>query len=69
MGFIANNVQTPSGEIPEGFSVSNDNGVNLSKQEIEVLLNLIKNSNFKGEVLELLNILVIKLQKQYKNLS
>ena len=69
MGFIANNVQNPSGEIPEGFSVSNDNGVNLSKQEIEVLLNLIKNSNFKGEVLELLYILVIKLQKQYKNLS
>jgi hypothetical protein len=68
MGFQANKVQTPSGEIPEGFSVSNDNGVNLSKQEIEVLLNLIKNSNFKGEVLELLYILVIKLQKQYKNL-
>ena len=68
MGFQASNVQTPSGEIPEGFSVSNDNGVNLSKQEIEVLLNLIKNSNFKGEVLELLYILVIKLQKQYKNL-
>ena len=36
MGFQANKVQTPSGEIPEGASVLNK-GVELSKQEIEFL--------------------------------
>jgi hypothetical protein len=37
MGFQAGNVQTPSGEIPGGSSVSSNKGIELSKQEIEFL--------------------------------
>ena len=68
MGFNANNIETPPGQsVPGGASISKE--TQLTKQEIEVLLNLIKNSNFSGNVLELLYTLVVKLQKQYKNLE
>jgi len=39
----------------------------LSKEEIEFLLILIKNSHFKGENLESLYNIVYKLQQQYLN--
>jgi len=39
----------------------------LSKQEIELLLSLIKESSFKGEHIETLYALVYKLQQQYLN--
>ena len=68
MGFNANNIETPPGQkTPGGASSSNE--TQLTKQEIEVLLNLIRNSNFNGSVLELLYTLVVKLQKQYNKLS
>ena len=37
----------------------------LEKHEIEFILNLIKNSNFKGEELDVVYRAVIKLQNQY----
>ncbi len=37
----------------------------LSRLEIELLLNLIRESNFKGEHVETLYTLVYKLQQQY----
>ena len=37
----------------------------LNAQEIELLLHAIKTANFKGEQLEMLYNLVIKLQNQY----
>lgn len=39
----------------------------LNKNEIEFLLLIIKNSNFKGESLEILYNIVYKLQQQYIN--
>lgn len=42
---------------------------NLDKQEIEFILNTIKESNFKGEDLDILYKLVIKLQNQYVKLG
>ncbi len=41
----------------------------LSKQEIEVLLSMIKRTTFLGEDLESLYNLVIKLQEQYIELT
>ena len=41
----------------------------LTKQEIEVLLVLIKQSSFQGESLENLYNLVLKLQQQYLSLD
>lgn len=42
---------------------------NLEKQEIEFILNTIKNSTFKGEDLDMLYKVVVKLQNQYVNLN
>jgi hypothetical protein len=41
----------------------------LTKQDIEILLMLIKQSSFQGESLELLYNLVLKLQNQYVSLD
>jgi hypothetical protein len=41
----------------------------LNKQEIELLLALIKQSHFQGESLENLYNLVLKLQQQYLSLD
>lgn len=41
----------------------------LEKQEIEFILNTIKDSNFKGEDLDILYKTVVKLQNQYVNLD
>ena len=65
MGFQANKVQTPSGEIPGGSSVSPNKGIELSKQEIEFLLTLVKNSTFKGDMIEIVYKTVYKLQDHY----
>jgi len=41
----------------------------LSKEEIEILLQSIKNSNFSGSVLDILYNLVYKLQTNYNKLQ
>jgi hypothetical protein len=41
----------------------------LTKQEIELLINLIKQSHFQGDSLEILYNLVLKLQQQYVSLD
>jgi len=50
-----------------GKPQENPNG--LTKQEIEFLLLLIKQSSFQGESLESLYNLVLKLQQQYLSLD
>jgi hypothetical protein len=42
---------------------------NLEKKEIEFILNTIKDSNFKGEDLDILYKVVVKLQNQYVKLD
>lgn len=72
MGFVSNNTvnkkeeDQPQKELAS-FPISKD-VPQLSKQEIEYLLLLIKDTNFKGEDVELLYNLVLKLQRQYINL-
>ena len=44
---------------------SNEVKVSLTKQELEVILGTLKNSNFKGEVVEVLYNLVLKMQNSY----
>ena len=40
----------------------------LSKEEIELLLTLIKNTTFKGDILDLVYTTTVKLQNKYKKL-
>ena len=41
----------------------------LDKKEITIILNLIKNTTFKGDNLETMYNLVLKLQNQFTNLK
>lgn len=41
----------------------------LDNKEITIILNLIKNTTFKGDNLETMYNLVLKLQNQYSNLK
>ena len=67
MGFFSKNVVIENGEnnlptsIPPDAILSNQ----LSKEEIELLLSLIKQTTFKGEHIEILYNLILKLQNQY----
>lgn len=42
---------------------------NLDSSEIEFILSLIKNSTFKGENLDILYKIAVKLQNQYTDIS
>lgn len=64
--FIYNKVMSILDKIKQDNKASNSDAFSLSKQEIEFLLILIKDANFKGEHVELLYSLVYKLQQQYQ---
>ena len=67
MGLNANNINVVNTINPS--PVSNSKNIELSKQEIEFLLALIKNSNFSGSVIEILYNTTYKLQEQHKKLN
>ncbi len=64
MGFQANNVNVAGSDLTTIASKHD-----LTKEEIEFLLVLIKNSTFKGDMIEVVYNLVIKLQTRYKQLN
>ena len=70
MGFFSKNVVIENGEnnLPSNISPEVIASNQLSKQEIELLLSLIKQTTFKGEHIETLYNLVLKLQNQYVSL-
>ena len=67
MGFFSKNVVIENVEnnlppsIPPDAILSNQ----LSKEEIELLLSLIKQTTFKGEHIEILYNLILKLQNHF----
>lgn len=65
MGFFNNNTVTQN-SIESPSIVINDN---LNKEEISLLLEVIKQTTFKGENIESLYNLVLKLQNQYLSLD
>jgi len=52
-------------KITQGSSSQKEEDFSLEKHEIEFILLLIKESNFKGEYIELLYTIAYKLQQQY----
>jgi hypothetical protein len=60
---ILNKIQQQSNT--EASQSQERDAFSLSKQEIEFLLTLIKDSSFKGEYIETLYALVYKLQQQH----
>ena len=67
MGFFSNNTVSPSSQEPQPVSTIDMNLTpnQLTKEEIALLLNLVKQSTFQGENIEPLYNLVLKLQNQY----
>ena len=69
MGFFSSNSVTQN--TPETVSppiVDNVNN-NLSKEEISLVLDIVRQTTFKGEHIESLYNLVLKLQNQYLSLD
>ena len=67
--FKAGKVITANQEPKKSTKVTKKAENNLSKIEIAFILNVLKNTTFKGDNIELLYNLVIKLQKQYTELD
>ena len=65
MGFKANHVVTNESEMNNKV----DETIFISKKEVEIILQTIKNSNFSGDMLETLYTLVYKLQNHYNKLK
>jgi hypothetical protein len=68
MGFTANHVEGQPLQVATQQTTQNNNPLSpnqLSTQEIEVLLSMIKRTTFLGEDIEPLYTLIIKLQNQY----
>ena len=63
MGFTANHIEGNYNKISPSTLVNETD--TLNKQEIEILLSMIKRTIFLGEDIEPLYILVSKLQNQY----
>jgi hypothetical protein len=66
MGFFSSNAVAPKSVEPMQVDI---NVNNLTKEEIALLINLIKQSTFQGENIESLYNLVLKLQNQYLSLD
>lgn len=66
MGFKANHVVTNK---ESEINTKVDENVSISKKEIEILLQMIKNSHFSGDMLETLYTLTHKLQKHYHQIK
>jgi hypothetical protein len=63
MGITAKNVRVNSLENNNIPTSSDDN--KLSREELELLINLIKRSSFLGEHVEIIYNIVLKLQNQF----
>lgn len=64
MAFSSKNIQTNKEEGPQTVPLSSSS-LNLTKEEVEVLLLTIKEMTFKGEHVEKVYNLVYKLQQYY----
>jgi hypothetical protein len=63
MGITAKNIRVNSLENNNISTSSDDN--KLSREELELLINLIKRSSFLGEHVEIVYNIVLKLQNQF----
>ena len=70
MGFFSKNVLVDNGEINLPPTVTPEVTIHnqLSKEEISLVLDIIRQTTFKGEHIENLYNLVLKLQNQYVSL-
>ena len=67
---LINKVMFKHSKVKELIDIPEDQiSISLSKDEIAMILQSIKNANFSGSVLEDLYNLVYKLQKNFNNLN
>mgnify|MGYP004007269975 FL=1 len=68
MGFKSNKVEI-KGVPTDKVCTPLTHNVKLTEKEIELILLTIKNGLFKGEYVEILYNLTLKIQKQYKDIK
>jgi len=68
MAFKSNKVEI-KGVSTDKVGTPLTNNVKLTEKEIELILLTIKNGLFKGEYVEILYNLTLKIQKQYKDIK
>ena len=68
MAFIASVINTDKQEEPSKAPLSSSN-LNLTKEDIELLLLTIREMNFKGEHIERVYTVVYKLQQYYMSFN
>jgi hypothetical protein len=68
MAFIANAISTDKQEEPSKAPLPNSN-LNLTKEDVELLLLTIREMNFKGEHIERVYTVVYKLQQYYMSFN
>jgi len=69
MAFNASNVNIISSQKQPELPAVVTHSIDLSKQEIEFLLTLIKNSTFSGNMVELIYDLAYKLQEYHSKIN
>jgi len=69
MAFNANNVNIISAPKQPDPPVVVTHSIDISKQEVEFLLTLIKNSTFSGNMIELVYDLAYKLQEYHSKIN
>ena len=69
MGFNVKNLIGGKEESTQEVTTGNQDLQKLTKEEIQFLLSMIKQSTFQGEAVEMLYKLVLKLQNQYLNIK
>ncbi len=67
MGFKSNKVEI-KGVSTEKVGTPLTHNIELTEKEIELILLTIKNGLFKGEYVEILYNLTLKIQEKYKNI-
>ena len=67
MGFKSNKVEI-KGVTTEKVGTPLTHNIELTEKEIELILLTIKNGLFKGEYVEILYNLTLKIQEKYKNI-
>ena len=72
MAFVSKHINNNKGEGSSTtplFQIPGEQSLNLTKEEVEVLLIIIRDTMFKGESVEKVYNLILKLQQYYSTIT
>ena len=72
MAFLSKHINTNKGEGSSTtplFQIPEEQSFNLTKEEVEILLIIVRDATFKGESVERIYNLILKLQQYYTTIT